>query len=121
MIFLHPIWFFALAAISIPVAIHLWNVRKGKTLKVGSIALVTAASQKRNLSRRLNDVMLLLLRCLLLVLSAFILTMPLWKRNSNSSKTKGWVLIPKESVKETYQRFKPKIDSLNKAGFEFHY
>ncbi|MBS1519387.1 MAG: BatA domain-containing protein [Bacteroidetes bacterium] len=121
MIFLNPIWFFALAAISIPVAIHLWNIRKGKTLKVGSIALITAASQKKTVSRRLSDILLLLLRCLLLILIAFILAIPLWNRSNYSSKTKRWVLIPKESVKEAYQKFKPKIDSFNKAGFEFHY
>src|SRR3569833_1280239 len=121
MTFLHPIWFFALAATSIPVAIHLWNIRKGRTLKVGSIALITAASQKRSLSRRLNDVPLLLLRCLLLVLLAIILAMPLWSRSNDSSKINGWVLIPKEGVKEAYQKFRPEIDSLTKAGFEFHY
>lgn len=121
MIFLHPIWFLAFAALSVPVAIHLWNVRKGKTLKVGSIALITAASQKRSLSVRLNDVLLLLLRCLLLILLVFILAMPFWRRNSNSSKTMGWVLIPKEGVKDAYQKLKPKIDSLIKTGFEFHY
>ena len=121
MIFLHPIWFLALAAISVPVAIHLWNVRRGKTLKVGSIALIIAASQKRSLSVRLNNVLLLLLRGLLLILLAFILAMPLWSRNSNASKSKGWILIPKGSVKEVYQRFKPKVDSLTKVGFEFHY
>ena len=121
MIFLHPIWFFALAAIGIPLAIHLWNIRKGKTLKVGSIALINAASQKRSLSRRLNDRLLLLLRCLLLILLAFVLSMPLWNRNNNLSKTKGWILIPRENIKETYQKFKPKVDSLIKAGFELHY
>jgi len=120
MIFLHPTWFFALAAISIPVAIHLWNIRKGKTLKVGSIALITAASQKKTVSRRLSDILLLLLRCLLLILIVFILAIPLWNR-SDSPKIKGWVLIPKEDVKEAYQKFKLKIDSLTKAGFEFHY
>jgi len=120
MIFLHPIWFFALAAISIPVAIHLWNIRKGKTLKVGSIALITAASRKKTVSRRLSEILLLLLRCLLLILIAFILTMPFWNRSNNASK-KGWLLIPKEDIKEAYQKFKPRIDSLTKAGFEFHY
>jgi len=120
MIFLHPIWFFALAAISIPVAIHLWNIRKGKTLKVGSIALITAASQKKTVSRRLSDILLLLLRCLLLVLIASVLAIPLWNRY-NSPKIKGWVLIPKESVKEAYQKFKPKVDSLISEGFEFRY
>ncbi|MBV8388211.1 MAG: BatA domain-containing protein [Mucilaginibacter sp.] len=121
MIFLHPIWFFALAAISIPVAIHLWNIRKGRTLKVGSITLITAASQKRSLSLRLNDVLLLLLRCLLLTLLAIVLTMPLWRQDNNFSKTQGWILIPKASLKEAYQKFKPMIDSLIKSGFEFHY
>jgi hypothetical protein len=121
MIFIHPIWFFALTAISIPVAIHLWNIRKGKTLKIGSIALITAASQKRSFSPRLNDILLLSLRCLLLILLTFILAAPLWNQTINSSKIKGWLSIPKESVKEAYQKFKPKIDSLTKAGFEFHY
>lgn len=88
---------------------------------MGSITLIAAASQKRSLSRRLNDVLLLLLRCLLSMLLVFILAMPVWLRNSNSSKTKGWILIPKESVKEVYQKFKPKIGSFSKAGFEFHY
>jgi hypothetical protein len=121
MILLNPIWLFALAALSIPVAIHLWNIRQGKTLKVGSISLITVASQKRSRSLKLHDLLLLLLRCLLLALLAFVLTMPLWQRQINPSTVKGWVLIPKENLKESYQKFKPKIDSLTKAGFEFHY
>jgi hypothetical protein len=121
MILLNPIWLFALAALSIPVAIHLWNIRQGKTLKVGSIALINASSQKSSRSFKLNDLLLLLLRCLLLALLAFVLTMPFWQRHINSSVIKGWVLIPKENVKESYQKFKPGIDSLTKAGYEFHY
>jgi hypothetical protein len=30
-----PIWLFALAAIGIPVMIHLWNIKPGKTLEGG--------------------------------------------------------------------------------------
>ncbi|HEY4196537.1 MAG TPA: BatA domain-containing protein, partial [Mucilaginibacter sp.] len=121
MILLNPIWLFALAALSIPVAIHLWNIRQGKTLKVGSISLITVASQKRSKSLKLHDLLLLLLRCLLLALLAFVLTMPLWQTQINPSTVKGWVLIPRENLKESYQKFKPEIDSLTKAGFEFHY
>jgi hypothetical protein len=120
MILLNSIWLFALAALSIPVAIHLWNIKRGKTLKVGSISLITAASQNSR-SLKLHDLLLLLLRCLLLALVAFVLAMPLWQRYVNTSQIKGWVLVPKESLKETYQKFKPEIDSLNKAGYEFHY
>jgi hypothetical protein len=89
-------------------------------LKVGSISLITVSSQKKSRSLKLNDLLLLLLRCLLLALVAFVLAMPWWQRYT-SSAVKGWVLIPKEDLKETYQKFKPAIDSLTKAGYDFHY
>jgi len=118
--FLNPIWFFALAALSIPVIIHLWNIRPGKTLKVGSISLITEASKSTKRSFKLLDILLLILRCLLLVLIAMLLAAPVWQKYVTAQK-KGWVLIPQEIFKETYQQFKPAIDSLDKAGYEFHY
>jgi Aerotolerance regulator N-terminal len=121
MMLLNPIWLFALAALSIPVAIHLWNTRRGKTLKVGSIMLINASAQKSSMSIKLNDLLLLLLRCLLLASLAFVLAMPFWQRGISSATIKGWLLIPKENARESYQKFKPEIDSLSKAGFEFHY
>ena len=121
MILLNSIWLFALAALSIPVAIHLWNIRQGKTLKVGSIALITASSQKSSRSFKLRNILLLLLRCLLLALVAFILAMPFWQRPIGSEGIKGWILIPKENLRESYQKFKSEIDSLTKVGYEFHY
>ncbi len=120
MILLNPIWLFALAALSIPVAIHLWHVRPGKTLKVGSISLINSSSQNSR-SIKLHDLLLLLLRCLLLALVALVLTMPLWQKKINSSGIKGWVIMPAENLKESYQKFKPQVDSLTKAGYEFHY
>jgi UDP-N-acetylglucosamine:LPS N-acetylglucosamine transferase len=57
---------FALAALSIPVIIHLWNIRPGKTLKVGSISLITEASKSTKRSFKLLDILLLIIRCLLL-------------------------------------------------------
>jgi hypothetical protein len=119
--FLNPIWFFALAALSIPVIIHLWNVRPGKTLKVGSISLITEASKSTRRSFKLLDILLLILRCLLLALLALLLASPVWQKAASLQKAKGWLLIPKENLKETYTRFRPQIDSLNKAGYEFHY
>lgn len=119
--FLNPTWFFALAALSIPVIIHLWNVRPGKTLKVGSISLITEASKSTSRSFKLLDILLLILRCLLLALLAMLLAAPVWQKAASTQKAKGWLLIPKENFKETYQKFKPVLDSLNKAGYEFHY
>jgi hypothetical protein len=119
--FLNPIWLFAIAAISIPVVIHLWNIRPGKTLKVGSIALITAAAQKSSRSFKLNEVLLFILRCLFLLILALVLAAPFWQRSQATAKTKGWVLIPKANLKETYKNLKFIVDSLSKIGYEFHF
>ncbi|QEC79987.1 BatA domain-containing protein [Mucilaginibacter ginsenosidivorax] len=119
--FLNPIWLFAIAAISIPVVIHLWNIRPGKTLKVGSIALITAAAQKSSRSFKLNDVLLFILRCLFLLTLAFLLAAPFWQRSQATAQVKGLVLIPKANLKETYENLKFTVDSLSKAGYEFHF
>lgn len=118
---LTPIWLFGLAAIGIPVVIHLWNIRPGETLKVGSIALFTESSPKSSRSFKLQDLFLLLLRCLLLILLAFLLAAPFWQQHLKPGKVKGWLLIPKENFNEAYRHFKPTIDSCNKQGYELHY
>ena len=117
---LQPIWLYALTALSAPVIIHLWNQRPGKTLPVGSIALVreNAVSQKKNI--RLAEILLLLLRCLLLACIALALAKPVWKQVTNHA-SKGWVLMNRQQVAATYQHFKPMVDSLLSAGLEFHY
>ncbi|HEY0244360.1 MAG TPA: BatA domain-containing protein [Mucilaginibacter sp.] len=119
--FLNPIWLFAAAAVVIPVAIHLWNIRPGKVLKVGSISLMDAASRKSSRSFKLLDIPLFILRCLLLILLALLLAIPVWQKKLQATKVKGWVLVPKESLQDTYSKFKTGIDSLTNAGYEFHY
>jgi hypothetical protein len=119
--FLNPIWFFACAAVIIPLAIHLWNIRPGKILKVGSVSLVKTASRKSRRSIKLLDLPLFIIRCLLLISIALLLAMPVWQKKLTASKAKGWLLIPKESFEECYKKLKPRIDSLIAAGYEFHY
>jgi hypothetical protein len=119
--FLSPIWFFALAALSIPVFIHLWNVKKGKTLKVGSISLVTESSKSNRRSFKLLDVLLLIVRCLLLGLLALFLASPIWQHLKAGEKIKGWLLIPQGDFTQTYNKFKPRIDSLIRRGYELHF
>lgn len=118
---LNPTWLFAIAALSIPVVIHLWNIRPGKTLKVGSIALVEASSRKNSRSFNLLEILLLIIRCLFLLLLAVLLAQPYWSQLIKPAKSKGWVLIPKQHVHQVYQQYKLKVDSLTKAGYELHY
>jgi len=118
---LQPIWLWAISGIVVPVIIHLWNVREGKTLKVGSISLLQESARQHARSLRLKDLLLLLLRCLLIVELAFLLAKPVWKKQLFSGNEKGWVLIEKAGIKAAYQQHKNKIDSLKNAGFQFHY
>ncbi len=117
---LQPIWLFALAGLAAPIIIHLWNQRPGKTLRVGSIALVAenAVSQKKHI--RLTELLLLIVRCLLLACIAMALAAPFLKQRTGNT-SKGWVLMARQQLPETYQHFKPTIDSLLAAGMEFHY
>lgn len=109
-----------MAGIIIPVMIHLWNVRPGKTLPVGSIALLKENGRQSSRRLQLSDLLLLLLRCLLIILLALLLAKPAW-RPAMTPEQKGWVLMDKENLPETYQHFRPQIDALLQAGYTFHY
>lgn len=116
--FLQPIWFLAAAGTIVPVLIHLWNVKRGKTLKIGSIELLQPASRQAGRSMKLTDLLLLLLRCLIIMLVAAALSGPVWKTAAPAAK--GWILVEKQNRKETYRVFRSRIDSLLKAGYELH-
>jgi hypothetical protein len=117
---LNPIALLAIAAVIIPVLLHLWNVRKGKTLRVGSIALLTVSSRQRSNRLRINNWPLFLLRCLLLALLALLLAKPVWNAAQNTSKHPGWILVPGQELPAAYAHYKPQIDSLLAAGLELH-
>ena len=110
---LQPIWLAAMAAISVPVAVHLWNDRRGKVLRIGSVALLSGVTKRLAWSRRITQWWLLLLRCLLLLALAFLFAGPYWTRLSPEGK--GWVL-----VEGSGGAYVPVIDSLIKAGYERH-
>jgi hypothetical protein len=106
----------AAGGISIPVVVHLWNIRQGKILKVGSIRLLARTAQQRARSLQITEWVLLLLRCLLIILLALLLARPYWK----TSAQKGWILMEKSDAVQAYAHFKPLVDSLLHAGYTFH-
>ncbi len=100
--------------------VHLWNVRPGKTLAVGSIALLKENGRQSSRRLRLSDLLLLLLRCLLILLLALLLAGPRW-RPAAMPEEKGWVLIAPQKLPETYRQFQSRIDSLLRTGYTLHY
>lgn len=117
--FLYPIGLLSLAGIIVPLIIHLWNVKQSKTLKIGSIALLAESAPASSKSFKINDWLLFLLRCLLILLAAFILAQPFLKRIV-SAKNTGWILVEKSNFPGVYKDNRKAIDSLTKLGYEIH-
>ena len=113
---LQLIWLWAGTAVLVPVVIHLYNVKPGRTLKVGSILLLAGNAKTRAKSIKLSELLLLLLRCLLLITLTMILAKPVWLQSKKTTE-KGWLLIPQNEIHEAYTTYQPLIDSLLRQGF----
>jgi len=118
--FLYPIGLLALAGLMIPLIIHLWNVKQGKTIKIGSIIFLGESSSASSKSFRINDWLLLVLRCLLLILLAFLLAQPYLKKTISVNNKTGWVLMDKNNFPQVYKAHQKTMDSLLKKGYEIH-
>jgi len=118
--FLYSIGLFALAGIIVPLIIHLWNVKQGKILKIGSIALLGESSSTSSKSFKINDWLLFVLRCLLLVLLAFALAQPYLKKIVSARSKNGWILVEKNNFPRVLKTHQKTVDSLLKKGYEIH-
>jgi hypothetical protein len=117
---LSPIGLFALSSLIVPILIHLWNVKQGKTLKIGSIALLGESSKLNSKSLKINDWPLFLIRCLLLIVLTIILCNPFLLKQSDISNEKGWIMINKSHLKQVYEDNRDTFDSLLIKGYKVH-
>jgi hypothetical protein len=74
MYFLNPTYLWAFLGLAVPIAIHLWSKREGKTIKIGSVQLLKKADTKQSSSIKLNELWLLLLRLALVSVLVLILS-----------------------------------------------
>jgi hypothetical protein len=116
-----PYWLFAASAILIPIAIHLWNKRQGKTVKVGSLRWLEASPSNRWSSIKLSNFWLLVLRCLILILLAVALAQPVWEHQTQKQKGAKAIVVGEELLyTSALNPIKPTIDSLLKRGYTLH-
>ncbi|MBC7920458.1 MAG: BatA domain-containing protein [Ferruginibacter sp.] len=115
---LAPFWLAALAGIAVPIAIHLWNKKPGRTVKVGSIRWLEAAASQRLRRLRPRDGWLLLLRIALVAGVALLLTQPQWRRRAEPTGDK-WVLISPDLLgSKEVSKVRGLVDSLRRRGFQ---
>ncbi len=113
--FLHPAFLWGLAGLAIPIAIHLLSRKEGKIIKVGSLRHLRTSESPTFKSVKLNELLLLAVRCLLLaVMVLFISEMifPTWWKSEN----KKWVLV--DPVVANTPMLLPVLDSLAAQGYE---
>ena len=91
--FLNSIYLYTLIGLSIPIAIHLWNNKKSKTRKVGSIQLIIADKQSRLNSISFHDIVLFIIRTLLFICLTLLISETVFTYNSQIDQTKKWILI----------------------------
>jgi hypothetical protein len=114
MAFINPIWLWALTGLAIPIGIHLLSRKEGKIIPIGSLRYLRESPTAQFRHIRLNEIVLLILRCLLLTLIVFLLaglTLDL-----NELRNKRWLVIEKGI--ENSERYRSLIDSLGEHGFE---
>ena len=118
--FLYPIAFFAAFALILPILIHLWNVKKGKTIKIGSISLLGERAQQSSKSYRITDWLLLLLRCFILLLLVATLAEPFLSARNSTSTQKGWILVRSAEFPQVFKSNSKEIKALISKGYELH-
>jgi hypothetical protein len=113
-IWLSPLWLAALAALAIPVLIHLRRRRIGRRVQVGSVRHLAGAAMPRRRRLRVRDPWLLALRCAILALIAFALAEPAIRRTERAG---SWVLVAPSVLGDSATlRSDPLLDSLRRAG-----
>jgi len=86
MSFAHPSYLWALLGLLVPIAIHLWSKKEAKTIKIGSVQLLSESKPKQSSSIQLNELWLLLLRMCIITLVVVLMAKPQWHAKISNSK-----------------------------------
>lgn len=117
MSFNNPIWLWGITGLLIPVGIHLLSLKEGKIIYIGSVRHLRESNTAQFSSIRLNEILLLVVRCLLITL--LVLLLAGFRLNIRSNASKKLAVIDKGIEKESVG--KSLLDSLEQKGFEVRF
>ena len=120
--FLSPIWLLALFALAIPLAIHLWSRGEQRVVRVGSVRLIQASTQKQPRQIRISNWLLLLVQVVLLVLAALALARPAVQfGDAHRQGPQRHVLVSPDALQGDAMRgLLLQVDSLVANGYQAH-
>src|SRR5258708_36388145 len=111
----NPIFLWSLLGLSIPIAIHLLSRKEGKVIQIGSIRHIEETSTQQFKGVRLNEILLLTLRCAMIIVFSLLLS----GLQCTSIQEEKWVIVEKSL--ENFPAVKTILDSLRKDDYEKHY
>ncbi|NJM24262.1 MAG: hypothetical protein HC859_00695 [Bacteroidia bacterium] len=113
----NPTMLWSLLSLAVPIAVHLLSHKEGKVIRVGSLRHLEASSTVQFSNIKLNELMLLALRCLLLATAALLLAQPTLTQGS-TTENKWTVIDPSLHHDNRVARL---TDSLLAQGYEIRW
>jgi hypothetical protein len=105
MAFLQPYMLWGMLAVAIPVAIHFWYQKRGKTIEWAAMRWLGEQTTLQHRGLRLNEVWLMILRCLVVLLLAFVLSKPVVGWITNAGKPEVIHLVQADRLVTDAYRF----------------
>ncbi|MBO0929952.1 BatA domain-containing protein [Fibrella aquatilis] len=78
MTFLNPVLLWGILAIAVPIALHFWHQQRARPMPWAMLRWLETPTQPPKRGLRFDNLLLLVLRCLLLVVLACLLARPIW-------------------------------------------
>ncbi|MFN3852369.1 MAG: BatA domain-containing protein [Spirosomataceae bacterium] len=116
---LNPMMLWGALAVSIPILLHFWHQKKGKVIEWAAMQWLIEKDLQQSKGIRLDNILLLILRCLLVLILALILSEPIlnWLNNSDLS-TKVHLVEANQLVTENF-RFE--LEAAQKKGEKIYW
>jgi len=102
--FLSPTYLWSALAVGIPILIHLWHQKRGRVLDWAATQWLLEKHQQQSRGLQLDNIWLLLVRCLLLIVLALLLSQPILRYLGEKPAVEAIHLIePNPAVVSSYR------------------
>lgn len=112
--FLQPALLWGTLAIAIPIALHFWHQKKGTVIAWAAMRFLLEKNQQSRRGLQLDQILLLILRCLMLIVLAFLLSEPILKVVGKTSFTQKIHLVQPDAFVVNNYRFE--LEEARKNG-----
>jgi hypothetical protein len=102
--FIQPLFLWGMSAVVVPVVIHFWHQKRGKTLSWAATRWLQEKNQQQQRGIKLDNLLLLMLRCLVIIVLALLLSQPILTGLTKPAVVEKIHLVqPEKAVVDNYR------------------